>query len=60
MSGEKDSQPGTIGLTIKTSLSGFHLVGLQIGKLGGNAKKKGLDVILDNPAVQCTQIDLGE
>ena len=42
------------GLTIETSISGFNLSKSQSGRLGNDAKKEGLDVILDDPAVQCT------
>ena len=47
-------------LTIKTSTSNFNQSGSQSGKLSGNAKEKGLDITLDDPAIQSMQMSLGE
>ena len=60
MSGERDGQPGTAGLTIRTSTSSFNLGRSQSSRLSGNAKEEGLDVTLDDLAVQHTQIGLDE
>ena len=60
MSGERDGQPGTAGLTIRTSTSSFNLGRSQSSRLSGNAKEEGLDVTLDDPAVQRTQMGLDE
>ena len=60
MSDERDGQLGTAGLTIRTSTSSFNLDKSQSDRLGGNAKKKGLNITLNDPAIQCTQMGLGE
>ena len=51
MNGKRDSQPGMIGLTIRTSTLSFNLGRSQSGRISGDAKKEGLDVTLDDFAV---------
>ena len=51
MSGERNGQPSMAGLAIKTSTSSFNPDGSKRGRLSDDAKKKSLDVTLDNLVV---------
>ena len=60
MSDKKDGQPGIASLNIRMSISNFNLGKLQSNKLSDNANKEGLNITLDDSAVQRTQMDLGK
>ena len=45
---------------MRTLTLGFNLGKSQSGRLNGNTKEKGLDVTLDDSAVQYMRISLGE
>ena len=60
MSGERDGEPGIADPAIRTLTSCINLGESQSGRLGGNAKEEGLDIILDNPAIERMQMGLDE